>query len=73
MRYKKVIDNFRDLEEAKKLEREAIEASPSYSTNHQRFSYWLSLQSGDFFYHTGNVDDLDEAIELIQGSLKTLR
>ncbi|SCV45617.1 uncharacterized protein FFB14_08756 [Fusarium fujikuroi] len=72
IRYKDVIDNFGDLEEAAKLERKAIETSPSDSMDHQRFSYWLAQQLGDSFYHTGNVDDLDEAIGLIQGSLKSL-
>ncbi|SCO03705.1 uncharacterized protein FFC1_09408 [Fusarium fujikuroi] len=72
IRYKDVIDDFGDLEEAAKLERKAIETSPSDSMDHQRFSYWLAQQLGDSFYHTGNVDDLDEAIGLIQGSLKSL-
>ncbi|KAG5751479.1 hypothetical protein H9Q70_005888 [Fusarium xylarioides] len=72
MRYKDVIDDFGDLEEATKLERRAVEASPSESTVRQRYAYWLALQLGDSFYHTGNVDDLDEAIVLIKGSLEDL-
>ncbi|KAF5686892.1 hypothetical protein FDENT_5619 [Fusarium denticulatum] len=72
MRYKDVIDNFDDLEEATKLERKAIEALPLHSMDRQRFSYWLALQLGDYFYHTGNVDDLDEAIGLIRSSLENL-
>ncbi|EXL93012.1 hypothetical protein NOF04DRAFT_14094 [Fusarium oxysporum II5] len=53
-----------------KLERRAIEASPSDSIDRQRFSYWLALQLGDYFYHTRNLDDVDEAIRLIKSSLE---
>lgn len=67
-----MIDNSDDLEEATKLERKAIEASPSDTTDRQRFSYWLALQLGDSFYHTGKVGDLDEAIGLIHCSLESL-
>ncbi|KAJ9422997.1 CHAT domain-containing protein [Fusarium oxysporum] len=69
-RYKEVIDDYGDLEEAMKLERKAIEASPSGSMDRQRFSYWLALQLGDYFYHTRNLDDVDEAIGLIKSSLE---
>ncbi|KAF5580392.1 hypothetical protein FPANT_9348 [Fusarium pseudoanthophilum] len=72
MRYKDVIDNSDDLEEATKLERKAIEASPPDTADRQRFSYWLALQLGDSFYHTGKVGDLDEAIRLIHCSLESL-
>ncbi|EMT71789.1 hypothetical protein FOC4_g10001374, partial [Fusarium odoratissimum] len=68
--YKEVIDDYGDLEEAMKLERRAIEASPSDSIDRQRFSYWLALQLGDYFYHTRNLDDVDEAIRLIKSSLE---
>ncbi|KAH7166839.1 hypothetical protein DER46DRAFT_601044, partial [Fusarium sp. MPI-SDFR-AT-0072] len=53
-----------------KLERKAIEASPSDSMDRQRFSYWLALQLGDYFYHIRNLDDADEAIGLIKSSLE---
>ncbi|EXM20063.1 hypothetical protein FOTG_11883 [Fusarium oxysporum f. sp. vasinfectum 25433] len=69
-RYKEVIDDYGDLEEAMKLERKAIEASASDSMDRQRFSYWLALQLGDYFYHTRNLDDVDEAIGLIKSSLE---
>ncbi|KAL9570253.1 hypothetical protein ACKAV7_005761 [Fusarium commune] len=68
--YKEVIEDFDGLEEAMKLERKAIEASPSDSMDRQRFSYWLALQLGDYFYHIRNLDDADEAIGLIKSSLE---
>ncbi|KAF5623056.1 hypothetical protein F52700_10369 [Fusarium sp. NRRL 52700] len=72
MRYKDIMENFGDLDQAIKLERRAVEASPSESTDRHKFSYWLALQLGDCFYHTGDLNDLDEAIGLIRGSLENL-
>ncbi|KAF4341814.1 hypothetical protein FBEOM_4271 [Fusarium beomiforme] len=72
MKYKEVVEDYAGLREAIELERKAIEASPADSLDHQKYSYYLGLELGDAFYHTGDVKDLDEAISLITTPLEQL-
>ncbi|KAF4961381.1 hypothetical protein FSARC_10197 [Fusarium sarcochroum] len=67
--YKKIEPDWDHLQEAVTLERKAIDIVPADSLNRQRYSYWLGLQLGDCFYHTGEVSKLEDAISLIQTSL----
>ncbi|KAF9762253.1 hypothetical protein IL306_003488 [Fusarium sp. DS 682] len=71
-KYTEGIRSFEDLQEAIRLERRAIEALPADSLDRQEYSYYLGLELGDSFHHTGKVADLDEALYLIKTSLDQL-
>lgn len=70
--YKYLGIEWKYLEEAVSIQRKAFDSLNLPSSDRQKYSYWLALMMGDCFYHTGEVADLEEAIELIQTSLQQL-
>ncbi|CAJ0546549.1 Ff.00g011760.m01.CDS01 [Fusarium sp. VM40] len=71
-KYKDIALEWKYLEEAVTIQRRAFKSTTSSSSDHQKYSYWLALMLGDCFYHTGQVADLEDAIELIQTLLQQL-
>lgn len=70
--YKDIDLEWKYLEEAVTFQRKAFDSLKSSPSDRQKYSYWLALMLGDCFYHTGQVADLEEAIELIQTLLPQL-
>ncbi|KAM0337608.1 hypothetical protein ACHAPU_011537 [Fusarium lateritium] len=70
--FKNIALEWKYLEEAVTIQRRAFDSSTSSPSDHQKYSYWLALMLGDCFYHTGQVADLEEAIELIQALFQQL-
>lgn len=69
--YKHIEPSGEHIKEAVSLERKAIE-STSDSKDIDKYSYWLGQQLGDYFYHTEDMSDLQEAISLSKSSLHNI-
>jgi len=59
------------IKETVSLERKAIESSLDFK-DIDKYSYWLGQQLGDCFYHTGDMSDLQEAIDLSKSALQKI-